>query len=409
MQAPSLYSYFDSKHAIYDTMCPRKLAQQFVDAEPPLVPAEPLDGLKAIVHYFSTFCWEDFARYQLLFQRTIPGFEPSPVVRDLRTQPRPTRRPPRGVWRHRSPRPRPVHRDRHGPRRPADRQRYRRRSVDRADRRRRRDVLRAHHQDGTTNESKADDMMQSHTSRRSRPSARRSGRARARRCAAGVADQLRTLAPEDWEKPTDCPAWDVHAMAGHSAGMMSDFTSYRALFRRMRTATAAAKKTGGPVIDSMTAAQVADNADLSTAQLVAKVDETGPRAARWHGARAGALPPHAHERGNWRPARDLEDGIPTRHRPHTGSVDAPCRRRPRNRTRPRPHRPARRPADRRRRRRVGATPRPTVHPHADRHCRRCVRRRTHAGEDITIDAVEFCRVLSGHAPGHGLLAQEVPF
>jgi hypothetical protein len=33
----------------------------------------------------------------------------------------------------------------------------------------------------------------------------------------------------------------------------------------------------------------------------------------------------------------------------------------------------------------------------------------HAGEDITIDAVEFCRVLSGRAPGHGLLAQEVPF
>ena len=26
---------------------------------------------------------------------------------------------------------------------------------------------------------------------------------------------LGSLGPEDWAKPTDCPAWDVRAMAGH--------------------------------------------------------------------------------------------------------------------------------------------------------------------------------------------------
>ena len=31
------------------------------------------------------------------------------------------------------------------------------------------------------------------------------------------------------------------------------------------------------------------------------------------------------------------------------------------------------------------------------------------GETITIDAVEFCRTVSGRAPGTGLLTQEVPF
>jgi hypothetical protein len=31
------------------------------------------------------------------------------------------------------------------------------------------------------------------------------------------------------------------------------------------------------------------------------------------------------------------------------------------------------------------------------------------GEDITVDAVEFCRILSGRAAGAGLLTQEVPF
>ena len=31
------------------------------------------------------------------------------------------------------------------------------------------------------------------------------------------------------------------------------------------------------------------------------------------------------------------------------------------------------------------------------------------GEDITLDAVEFCRIHSGRATGAGLLTQEVPF
>jgi hypothetical protein len=31
------------------------------------------------------------------------------------------------------------------------------------------------------------------------------------------------------------------------------------------------------------------------------------------------------------------------------------------------------------------------------------------GEDITLDAVEFCRTLSGRATRAGLLTQEVPF
>src|SRR5436309_8538387 len=81
MQPPSLYSYFESKHAIYDAMYAQG-AQQFVDEQSRMAPSEeplePLEALKAVVHYFVEFCAADFARYQLLFQRTIPGFEPSP-------------------------------------------------------------------------------------------------------------------------------------------------------------------------------------------------------------------------------------------------------------------------------------------------------------------------------------------
>lgn len=78
MQPPSLYTYFDSKHAIYDAMFAQG-AQRFADAE-------PWDELTGDAHHdiafmlgtFVGFCAEDPARYQLLFQRTIPGFEPSP-------------------------------------------------------------------------------------------------------------------------------------------------------------------------------------------------------------------------------------------------------------------------------------------------------------------------------------------
>jgi AcrR family transcriptional regulator len=76
MQAPSLYSYFDSKNAIYDAMYAQG-AREFVEAEPSDELGEPLEGLKQLVRFFVEFCAADAARYLLLFQRTIPGFEPS--------------------------------------------------------------------------------------------------------------------------------------------------------------------------------------------------------------------------------------------------------------------------------------------------------------------------------------------
>jgi AcrR family transcriptional regulator len=76
MQPPSLYSYFDSKNAIYDAMYAQGV-QAFIDSRPARLPQDALAGLKEMAHYFIRFCTADPARYQLLFQRTIPGFEPS--------------------------------------------------------------------------------------------------------------------------------------------------------------------------------------------------------------------------------------------------------------------------------------------------------------------------------------------
>lgn len=79
MKAPSLYEYFDSKHAIYDAMFAegyRTFREKFSDEHGALT-REPRAALKRRAREFVAFCAADPARYQLMFQRTIPGFEPS--------------------------------------------------------------------------------------------------------------------------------------------------------------------------------------------------------------------------------------------------------------------------------------------------------------------------------------------
>jgi AcrR family transcriptional regulator len=78
MRAPSLYSYFESKVAIYDAMFAQGAAE-FLDGQRQLaLSGDALADLKVGVHFFVGFCTSDPVRYQLLFQRTIPDFEPSP-------------------------------------------------------------------------------------------------------------------------------------------------------------------------------------------------------------------------------------------------------------------------------------------------------------------------------------------
>lgn len=78
MRAPSLYSYFASKHAIYDAMF-RQGYEQLAEATEvhERTAAAGRERLKGAARVFFRFCTSDPVRYQLLFQRTIPGFEPS--------------------------------------------------------------------------------------------------------------------------------------------------------------------------------------------------------------------------------------------------------------------------------------------------------------------------------------------
>lgn len=78
MRPQSLYTYFDSKHAIYDAMYAQG-CRQFVQVQQGWrFTGDLRDDLLVIARSFVAFCTEDPVRYQLMFQRTIPGFEPSP-------------------------------------------------------------------------------------------------------------------------------------------------------------------------------------------------------------------------------------------------------------------------------------------------------------------------------------------
>lgn len=81
MRAQSLYSYFASKLEIFDAMflegnedllgTMRIALDAMEDGE------DPIAACVTVADTFVLFCTSDPIRYQLLFQRTIPGFVPS--------------------------------------------------------------------------------------------------------------------------------------------------------------------------------------------------------------------------------------------------------------------------------------------------------------------------------------------
>ena len=87
--------------------------------------------------------------------------------------------------------------------------------------------------------------------------------------------QLRELSPEDWSRPTVCPAWNVHEMACHVVGMAEFAASLPEQLRQMR----AARKAGGLFIDALTTVQVEKHRARLPAALVARLAEVAPRAA----------------------------------------------------------------------------------------------------------------------------------
>jgi AcrR family transcriptional regulator len=78
MRQPSLYEYFDSKHALYDAMFADGNRQFLERLDVTKFPRNSRAALKKFLNTFMDFALENPARSELLFQRHVPGFTPSP-------------------------------------------------------------------------------------------------------------------------------------------------------------------------------------------------------------------------------------------------------------------------------------------------------------------------------------------
>jgi uncharacterized protein (TIGR03083 family) len=217
--------------------------------------------------------------------------------------------------------------------------------------------------------------------------------------------QLRDLEPTAWTLPTDCPGWDVRAMAGHVLGMAEMVGSVRQFIAQ----NAGAGRAGGG-IDALTALQVQGRARLSPAEVCARLAAVAPRAVRGRrrlsrligrftlpedqvvGDRTerwtfGFLFDVVLTRDTWMHRVDIARATgrePVLTADHDGVLVADV-----------------------------------VAEWAQRHARPHRLRLSGpaggswsvgaGGPEMELDAVEFCRVLSGRGEGRGLLAEQVPF
>jgi uncharacterized protein (TIGR03083 family) len=217
---------------------------------------------------------------------------------------------------------------------------------------------------------------------------------------------LRGLRQQDWAKPTECPGWDVRAMAAHALGMVEMAASIRENGRQVRLA----RQRGGEFIDALTGLQVDEREQMTPAQIAERFAARAPKAARGRRRtpafiRRRAMPEPQHIGGQqeewtlgylidviltrdpWMHRADIVRATGARHvltADHDGVL-------------------------------VGDV----VAEWARRHGQPYALRLTgpaggawHHGDDrpqIEMDAVEFCRVVSGRGAAEGLLATQVPF
>lgn len=74
---PTVYAYFESKNDIYDAMFCEAATEFEACMAAPYDTCDQAAALWSGTERFVGFCTKDPTRYQLLFQRTVPGFEPS--------------------------------------------------------------------------------------------------------------------------------------------------------------------------------------------------------------------------------------------------------------------------------------------------------------------------------------------
>ncbi|WP_200959117.1 maleylpyruvate isomerase family mycothiol-dependent enzyme [Nocardioides sp. Soil796] len=224
---------------------------------------------------------------------------------------------------------------------------------------------------------------------------------------------LAELRPDDWSLRTDCAEWDVRQLASHLLGMASMVTSPMEVARQQKAAKKVHATRGGQMIDSLTQVQVDERADRGPAELVAEAERIGRRAVR--GRRLLAIaggrmklpePEQVDGRSEYWTVGYLMGTILTRD-PWMHRIDL---------ARATGHALELTPEH------DGVIVDDVVREWAERHGQAYHLELTgpaggqwasdelRSGTDtIAMDAVEFCRILSGRATGTGLLTTSVPF
>ena len=217
------------------------------------------------------------------------------------------------------------------------------------------------------------------------------------------------LQPADWALPTDCPNWNVQQLVAHVVGMARMAASPLEQVRQQRAA-GARRPAGTPMVDSLTAVQVDRYASLGPDGLVRLMERTGPRAAKGRRRVPGFL------RRRSMPEPEVVDGVPE-HWTVGFAVDTILTRDTwmhRVDLSRATDRPMTLTADH-----DGVLVADVVAEWAGRHGRPCRLTLTGPaggswsygadGESLDLDAVEFCRLVSGRGAADGLLSVHVPF
>jgi hypothetical protein len=165
-------------------------------------------------------------------------------------------------------------------------------------------------------------------------------------------DLLRSLHSDDWAKPTRCAPWDVREMAAHLLGMVELAASIREQNRQTKAAAGLREHRGGLFIDALTGLQVDERADWTPQQIIDRFEIRAPKAAKGRKRAPGFI--------RRKKVPELQD----------------------------------------------------VDGHKDLHLSGPAGGHWTTGTDgptITMDAIEFCRAISGRAAAEGLLTTQVPF
>lgn len=220
-------------------------------------------------------------------------------------------------------------------------------------------------------------------------------------------DAVERLGPEDWHRPTECAGWDVKDMVAHLLGMMERLGDPEEAARQNAAVGRRLETSPQAPIDALTAVQVETHGQLGPAELVEALRAAAARAL------AGRRGTTTEKR-----AEPFDPGPPFAGRPWTLGylLDVVHTRDPwmhridiarATRTDPvlTPEHDGRLVAD-------------IVADWARLHGRPFTlviggpAGGTFAsgdGERYELDAIDFCRIVSGRGTGHGLLTQEVPF